>query len=540
MKTLLDAFGLLSVVTILTSVVIYCTVESLLTYAAIGLLGGMVCLLIYIAVSFKRLSSFFSRQSTKYGLNLLVTTLILLAIISIVEVIGARNNKRFDLTHEKALTLSPLTQKVLGALDKEVKVVVFYRRDQAFEFRDLLKRYRDETKNISYQFFDLDQNPGMAKEYRIGSYGGMVVESGSKRKRFSYCTEENITNGIISVTRIKEQSVYFLEGHGERDFKDLDDREGYSDVSSALATEGYEVKGLLLLSEKKVPADASVLIVSGPKQDFLPFELEALSEYIFKGGRVLFMIDPYTVPKLAAYLQEYNMVVGDNMVIDKESKLLAGDIFSPVVPLYRKHPITQNFDVATVFPLVCSVEPLVPPKAKRVDATSLAQTSPESWAETNRESIKKGKVYFQEWEDRKGPVSVVAVAEVYGNPEGKPGEDQPKEEKLDRYLGQSGGEEKEKKVPKGRVVVCGDSDFASNLYFTVLGNSDFFLNIVNWLAEEEALISIRHKKGETYPFSPLFLTENQKKMVFWFSTVIPPLLTLSIGIFIYARRKIRG
>ncbi len=95
-------------------------------------------------------------------------------------------------------------------------------------------------------------------------------------------------------------------------------------------------------------------------------------------------------------------------------------------------------------------------------------------------------------------------------------------------------------MPKGRIVVCGDSDFASNLYFNVLGNKDLFLNIVNWLAEEEALISIRHKKEETYPFSPLFLTENQKKAVLWFSTVIPPLLTLSIGILIYARRKMRG
>jgi len=95
-------------------------------------------------------------------------------------------------------------------------------------------------------------------------------------------------------------------------------------------------------------------------------------------------------------------------------------------------------------------------------------------------------------------------------------------------------------VPIGRIAVCGDSDFASNLYFNVLGNKDFFLNIIGWLSEEEELISIRHKKDEAYPFSPLFLTENQKQVVFWFSTVIPPLIILSIGIFIYVRRRLRG
>lgn len=533
MRIFLDVFGLLSVVFILASLVIYLTVETLLTYAAVGLLGGMVCLLIYIALSFERLSVFFTRQSTKYGLNLLVTVIVLLTIIGLIEVISARHNKRFDLTPEKVHTLSPLTKKVLKALDKEVTVIVFYKRDQVFEFRDLLKKYKDETSNISSQFFNLDQNPGRAKEYGISGYGAVVVEYEGKRRTFIYCTEDNITNGIINVTREEEKIVYFLKGHGERDFTNLDQREGYSDVSYALEKEGYKVKSLFLLREKHVPEDASLLIVSGPKKEVLADELKAISDYILKGGRVLFMIDPYTVPHLVDYLKDYNIMVGEDMLVDKESKLIAGDIFSPVVPFYRRqHPITRNFDVATVFPLVRSVEPAVPPKSDKVTAVSLAQTSPGSWAETNRESIKKGEVYFQEWEDKNGPVSVAVVAEVYGGA----GDDT-------KRKGSEEGEYKEKKgekVPMGRIAVCGDSDFASNFYFTVLGNKDFFLNLINWLAEEETLISMRHKEDQTYPFSPLFLTENQKKVVFWFSSIIPPFIVLAIGIFIYTRRRMRG
>jgi len=293
MRVFIDVFGLLSVLVILASLVIYFSVKSLLIYAAVGLLTGMVCLLIYVALSFERLSAFFTRQSTKYGLNLLVTVVILLTIIGLIEVISARNNKRFDLTPEKIHTLSPLTKKVLKALDKDVTITVFYRRDQIHEFRDLLKKYEDETSKINYQFLILDQNPGRAREYGIGSYGAVSVESQGKRRIFSYCTEENITNGIISVTSGEEKVVYFLTGHGERDFTDLDKREGYSDVSYALGKEGYKVKDLLLLREGKVPEDASVLVVSGPNEEITPSELEAISDCILRGGRVFFMMDPY-------------------------------------------------------------------------------------------------------------------------------------------------------------------------------------------------------------------------------------------------------
>ena len=123
-RIFLNVFGLLSVVVVLASLVIYLTVDSLLTYAAIGLLVGMVCLLIYVAVSFERLSAYFARQSTKYGLNMLITVTVLLVIIGLVEVISARHNKRFDLTAEGMLTLSPLTKKVLKALSTIYKTNV--------------------------------------------------------------------------------------------------------------------------------------------------------------------------------------------------------------------------------------------------------------------------------------------------------------------------------------------------------------------------------------------------------------------------------
>ena len=270
LRRFLGVFGLLSVIVIVVSLVIYLAVDSLLTYAVVGLLAGMVCLLIYVALSFEYLSAYFTRQSTKYGLNMLITVTVLLVIIGLSEVISSRNNKRFDLTEEGMLTLSPLTKKVLHELDQDVGIIVFYNRDQVFEFRDLLKQYTDETDKISYQFFNLDQNPGRAKEYRVSTYGAVVIESQGRRKTYNYCTEDNITNGIIRVTRKTEEVIYFLKGHGESDCSHTDEKVGYSRACSALETEGYTVKSLLLLRQDDVPEDASLLIIAGPEKTFCP------------------------------------------------------------------------------------------------------------------------------------------------------------------------------------------------------------------------------------------------------------------------------
>ena len=86
----------------------------------------------------------------------------------------------------------------------------------------------------------------------------------------------------------------------------------------------------------------------------------------------------------------------------------------------------------------------------------------------------------------------------------------------------------------GKILVTGDSDFASNKFLKVLGNKDFMLNMLNWLAEENILISIRKKEPG---LTPLLLTAVQGKIVFWLSVVIVPSLLLVTGIGVTARRR---
>ena len=94
------------------------------------------------------------------------------------------------------------------------------------------------------------------------------------------------------------------------------------------------------------------------------------------------------------------------------------------------------------------------------------------------------------------------------------------------------GEESMKKW--GKIVVLGDSDLVSNTHLKLAGNKDFFLNTLNWLAEENILISVRRKEPG---LTPLMMTVPQGRLVFWLSMVIVPSLVLVVGIGVTAKRR---
>ena len=454
----------------------------------------------------------FLRSSTYAWFNLITGSLLLLAILSLIEVIAWNHNRRFDLTPTKRYTLSPFSKNLLSNLTREVKVIVFYQRDQQSEFVDLLRQYASASQRFTYEFYNLDGNPGKASQYGITTYGATVIEYEEKRKVYPYCNEENITNGIINLIQKRMRRVYFLQGHDENSPEDTDNRRGYSTIVSALARENCESKTLVLMQEKSVPGDAALLVVSGPKRDLTDGEIKMISDYLNRGGKVLFMIDPYTAPKLVAFLSSFGVILGNDIVVDQESRAFGGDYLTPIISSYRKHEITRNFGGATIMPLIRSVdvrEDLNP----AVDVKTISRSGPESYAKTDRAMIERGSFDFERGKDRKGPVPVMAVVTI-------PAE--------------GGGRE------QGRIVVFGGSAFVNNLYVTLLGNKDLFLNTVNWMVGEETLISIRPKEKQAYPFSFLFLTDNQMRIIFWTSVVVQPVLVLFIGLVIYIRRKIRG
>jgi ABC-type uncharacterized transport system involved in gliding motility auxiliary subunit len=294
-----------------------------------------------------------------------------------------------------------------------------------------------------------------------------------------------------------------------------------SQAKEQLEKANYTVKDLELARTGKIPADASVVVVPGPKTDLLPPELGAIDEYLAQGGHVLIMADPLQADGLAKYLAKYGVTLGQDLVVEPSpiGRLLGVGPEVPLVMQYEQHPITKDMaKVMTGFPLTRSVSPAkTPPKGMTV--TTLAKTSPESWGETNLAGLRKGEPASRDATDTPGPVPVLLAVTIEPTPGPK-------------AAGQAEAEESKK--PKGRLVVLGTSTFASNQALGFQGNRDLFLNIVAWLAGQEDEIAVRPKDPRQ---NPIFATEAQKNAILWLSMVVVPGAVMVCGIVLVVRRR---
>ena len=451
-------------------------------------------------------------RSARYGANALVMILIVFGIVVLIGAISMRHHFRFDLTQKKRHTLSDETLKVLNSVKSEVSAIAFYQENSADwkKTEGLLKLYRYRNNKFSYRFVDPDRNPALAKDYGIIDYGAIILKSGKNESRVSWGNEEKITNALLKVIRDKKKVLYFLKGHGENDITRLAYKDGYGETKKVLQGQNYEVKELSLLSTKDIPEDASVFIISGPQKEPLENEIETIKAYIKSGGNLLVMIDPFFVPEFVTFMEGYNIRFSEDIVIDELSQLFGGNYLMPIVSDYEHHRITKDFNINTLFPLARSIQ-IVKKFKEGIRVEPLIKTNEGTWGETDKKKLDQGKASFEEGQDNKGPLTIAAVVTI---------EEVAKNE--DKTL--------------SRMVVFGDSDFANNSYINVLGNKDIFLNTINWLAEEEDLISIRAKDPD---YLPVILSKTMGRVIFYVPVVVIPVLILGLGVIvmILKRRK---
>jgi ABC-type uncharacterized transport system involved in gliding motility auxiliary subunit len=273
-----------------------------------------------------------------------------------------------------------------------------------------------------------------------------------------------------------------------------------------------------------VPTDASVIVVAGPKTDLLQPEADMLQRFLNKGGHVFVMTDPPdekapATPVLDALLRDWDFQADNNVVVDASGmgQLIGTDASVPVVAKYPSHPITDRFQVITAFPLARSITPILPASNGRA-AIPIIQTSERSWAETDMAQLKSGRVELNaDKGDKAGPVTIGAVTATNAT-------DVPKPDPANT----------DQRPPESRFVTIGDSDFAANYAIRIQGNQDLFVNTVNWLAQQENLISIRPKAPSD---GRLTITARQANAVLMMSLLLIPALVFGTGVYTWWRKR---
>jgi ABC-type uncharacterized transport system involved in gliding motility auxiliary subunit len=496
-------------------------------YAVYAAWAGLACVVAYTLGQWRDILAFFQRRQARYGALATVSVLVALAIVVALNYLGSRQNRRWDLTANQQNSLSEQSVKVLQSLEGPAKFTVFERQTEMDRFRNRLGEYAYNSGQVSVEYIDPDTRPVVAKEYEVQAYGTVVVEYMGRRERVTSDAEQDITNALIKAVSGMERTVYFLQGHGEKDLARTE-RDGYSAVADALRRDNYKVEPLVLAQQKDVPADATVVVLAGPTSDLLEAEANVLLAYLARGGKLMVLVDPVVgesttaTPNLQALIREWGVELGNNVVVDVSG--LTNEPSIAVAANYPPHALTERFSTLTLYPLARSVEPIAGGANGRV-AQPLVETSARSWAESSLASLTsdQGVELQPESGDKTGPVSIAAAvsAPVSGPTQAPAG---------DAATPADAAAPK----PETRLAVFGDSDFASNAYGGVPGNVNLFANTVSWLAQQENLIAIRPKQADDRRVT---MTARQQTGVFLASILVIPGLVFAAGIYTWWRRR---
>src|SRR5438132_1368644 len=246
-------------------------------------------------------SEWMKTRQTKYTLYVAIYLVVILAILGGANWLANRHNKSIDSTSNKKFSLSDQTIKVVKGLTKDITITDYDKTDKFATARDLLDRYSNLSSKLHVAYVDPDKKPQVVKAAGIRSYGQIMVDSGTKKEEAKSLTEEEVTGALIRSMKSGERNACFVTGSGEHSLDDSG-RTGYSNVKEALEKSNYKTRTISLLGgaapaagatpetkvqplatgtpgagpKAEVPADCSVLIVGGPKYEYMQPAVDAI------------------------------------------------------------------------------------------------------------------------------------------------------------------------------------------------------------------------------------------------------------------------
>jgi ABC-type uncharacterized transport system involved in gliding motility auxiliary subunit len=468
-----------------------------------------------------------SRRTLVYGTSSAAAILLVAGILIFMNLLTNRYFLRWDLTRNQSQSLSAVTKALLQEVKKPLAMTAFYPEGQGDrqKAKELLQIYAYQNPNISFTFVDPDRNPLKAKEAGFRYAGNILIEYDGRRQMADRPDEGPISDTIRKLLKTEQKKLYFLTGHGERSLEDSR-RDGLLNARRSLDNEGYSVVALNLLNQAEVPKDAAVVVIAGPQQPLFSQEIKALQAYLEQGGRLLVMLEPFRDAGLKELLGRYGIGLNEGIILDQNqvSNALGARAVMPIAIKYANHRITRDFtNVVTIFPLARPL--LLKRDIPQVSLIELAASSPTSWEKTGQGWSKTGKLEYDPKQDRQGPFALAALADI-----------PLKSAKAQEKKPAPSGEQKPPEEKKAYLAAFGDVDFATNGYFNLSMNGDFFLNTVNFLASEEQQIVIRKDDQKA---QPLMLADWQYWVLFLVTMIVAPLVMVGAGIAAYLKRRAR-
>lgn len=450
-------------------------------------------------------------RQTRYVAYVTLYIAVVVAIITVANVLADRYNKTYDSTANKRYSLSEQTAKIVKDL-KEPATIYYYDRPTGFSHaRDTLEQYANLSPKVQVKYVDLEKNPLAAREAGIKSLGTAIVEIGTRKEEAQGLTEEGITGAFIRDLKSNTRTICFVTGSGEHQI-DESGGDGYSRFKDLLGKEAYQAKSISLLTTAEVPSDCTVMVVAGPKSDYQEPEVDAIKKYVEGGGRAMFLLNPPLKmgrteiadnDALSQVLESWGVTPGKDLILDLNpiGRLAGLGYEDALVTRYDSHEIVNTMKgSATAFPYSRSLE------VKSGDKTTVDKLFESSESSLATEKLDTPRINASDPKNKKGPLTLAAAGSYRTGRENS----------------------------QGRFVVVGSSDWVANAFLPFNGNRDLAMNAINWLASDEELISIRPKDRD---IRTITMTQSQLNWVGITSLGILPIGVAIAGVWVWWRRR---
>lgn len=432
---------------------------------------------------------------------------LLLAAGAFLAVYAVKDSRlQWDITRNQRNTLSQGTRDVLAGMTGPISITAYATTqdptlgDVRRLISDFVAPYKRAKPDLALAFVDPREQPKQTAAANVRSNGELVIEYGTRSEHLTNLNEQAMANLLQRLARSQERLIMYVDGHGE---PKLDGQANFDlgDFGRQLGTKGFRIQGLNLAVAPEVPDNVSVLVLTPPRVGMLEGEVDKIERFVERGGNLLWLLDQEPLRGLQPIAEQLHLDLTPGVVVDPAAARLG---IEPTIALssnYGFHPITEDFSAYnTAFPFVRRIA--VDPEAKDWRATTLVEVAANGWVETG--GLEKG-ARFDQGRDTRGPVPVAVAIE------------------------HSRGERTQ------RIVVAGGSGFLSNAFVGLLANQDLGTNILNWLAEDESLITIQPRARVD---SELTLTSTSLAVIaIGFLAVLPAVFLFAGGMIWWRRRR---
>lgn len=432
--------------------------------------------------------------------------ILLLVLIGFVGYWAAQHRAHWDISQNGHNSIGQASIDMLRALDGPIEVTVYAtRKDPKLgDIRAIISRfinnYQRFKPDIHVAFIDPAEHPQQAQAAGVKLNGELVVRYAGREARLTSINEQAFTNLLMRLARPQAKQLNVLTGHGERKLDGIANRD-LGDFGKKLAAIGFTARPYHLLDEGLPQTDGDILVIASPLIDLLAGEVQQLVDHLNKGGNLLWLVDGgeelYGLRPLAEILG-IDFIPG--VIVDPQAKQLNAPPTFALGIGYQPHAITRQFDFITVFPFA---RPLIVEDDNQWQRAVLVEVAPEGWVEAG---VMTDEPVFDAQTDIEGPFGVaVALSRIVDDRE-------------------------------QRVVVVGSGHFLANIYLGNGGNLDLGINMANWLAGDEHLITIQPRATIDHR---LELSQSALNVITIVALGGMPLLFLVSGWLINWRRKRR-